>query len=340
MTTHALTATANQPMQAAHLRPLDVRRDLGEVADLIHDAFADELDASGLSALREMRTFGHMGPFTMFLSRFSPDFHDMLDGFVWEEDDQVVGNITVQRVDSYGQRWAIANVAVARSHRGRGIARQLMTAALDYIHHRGGDWAILQVRRDNDIARGLYERMSFDVLGGLSDYRLARVPKTLAALVPPLPGLRPLQVDEWYATYELALAATPNLMHWWRPVRADHFHLYIERRLNEAFLNLMGHSRVARLVIPNAAKPKQFDAFLLLKMARWQGQHTLQLFVHPDERGKIEYPLIHHALTMLRDYPIYPIHTSIQATHQEAADALQRFGFNEMRTLLTMRKRL
>ena len=68
MTTHALTATANQPMQASHLRPLDVQRDLGVVADLIHDAFADELDASGLSALREMRTFGHMGPFTLFLS--------------------------------------------------------------------------------------------------------------------------------------------------------------------------------------------------------------------------------------------------------------------------------
>jgi len=340
MTTHALTAAANQPIYAAQLRQLDIRRDLGGVADLIHDAFADELDASGLSALREMRTLGHMGPFTMFLGRFSQDFHDMLDGFVWEEEGQVVGNITVQRIDTYGQRWAIANVAVAPTHRGRGIARQLMGAALDYIRARGGDWAILQVRRNNDIARGLYERMGFESLGGLSDYRLARVPKTLSALAPPLPGLRPLQVDEWYATYELGLAATPSLMHWWRPVRADHFHLYFERRLSETFLNLLGHSRVARLVLPNAVKPSQFDAFLLLNMARWQGSHALQLYVHPEARGKVEYPLLHHALTMLREYPIYPIHISIQAAHQEAADALQRFGFEEIRTLLTMRKRL
>ena len=82
MTTHALTTAAAKPqLEPTNLRPLNVRRDLGEVADLIYDAFADELDTSGLSALREMRAFGHMGPFTLLLSHFNPDFHDMLAGF-------------------------------------------------------------------------------------------------------------------------------------------------------------------------------------------------------------------------------------------------------------------
>lgn len=341
MTTHALTTAAAKPqLEPTNLRPLNVRRDLGEVADLIYDAFADELDTSGLSALREMRAFGHMGPFTLLLSHFNPDFHDMLAGFVWEEDSQVVGNITVQRVDTYGQRWAIANVAVALPFRGRGIARRLMAVTLDHIRARGGDWAILQVRRDNDVARGLYERLGFEVLGGVSDYRLARVPETVPAAMQPLPGLRSLRADEWYATYELALAATPNLMHWWRPVRADNFRLYFERRLGEAVADMAGHSRVVRLVLPDPAKPNQFLAFLMLRIARWQGTHTLRLFVHPDQRGQIEQALIRHALDILTAYPLFPIHISLQAADQETAAALQQFGFAETRTLLTMRKRL
>ena len=339
MTTHALAVTANPKLEPANLRPLNVRRDLGQVADLIYRVFADEMDASGLSALRDMRTFSRMGPFTVFLSHFSQDFHDMLDGFVWEEEGQVVGNVTVQRVDTYGQRWGIANVAVAPPYRGQGIASRLMAVALEHIRARGGDWAVLQVRRSNGVARGLYERMGFEVLGGVSDYRLAQASATVPAVAPPA-GLRSMQPDEWYATYELAVAATPNLMQWWRPVRADHFRLYFERRVGEALADLVGHSRVMRLALPDESKPNQFLAFLTLTIVRWQGHHALHLFVHPEQAEKLSQALIQHALHILTAYPGFPIHISLQAADQAAAAALQQFGFKETRTLLTMRKRL
>lgn len=337
MTTHVVQVSPQGATQASGLRPIDVRRDLSEVADLIGNAFADELDQGGLSALREMRTLGQMGPFTQFLSRVSSDFYDMLGGFVWIEDNHVVGNVTIQRADTYGQRWAIANVAVAPSFRGRGISRKLMAAALEYIAGRSGKWAVLQVRENNEIARGLYERMGFDTLGGIGEYRLDRVPTSLNG--GPL-NVRPLQNNEWHAAYELAVANTPSLMQWWQSVRADDFQMHIERRLQESFLRLVGHSRVFRLAVPCTQGNRPFDAVAIVRAARWQGNHSLCMVVHPERHGTLEATLLTCALQTLQHFPILPVDTRVQATHAPAVAALREMGFREIKTLLTMRKRL
>lgn len=337
MTTHVVQVSPQSAAQPSGLRPIDVRRDLGEVADLIGDAFADELDQGGLSALREMRTLGQMGPFTQFLSRVSTDFYDMLGGFVWIEDGHVIGNITVQRVDTYGQRWAIANVAVAPPFRGRGISRKLMSAALEYIEGRSGKWAVLQVRENNPIARGLYDRMGFETLGGTGEYCLDRMPAQLNDSALPL---RPLHNHEWHAAYELAVANTPSLMQWWQPVRADDFQMVLERRLQEAFLRLVGHSRVLRLALPATEGGRPLDAVTIVRATRWQGHHTLSLYVHPERHGALEVMLVDSALQTLQHYPIFPVATKVQATHAQAVAALRSAGFREIKTLLTMRKRL
>ena len=159
------------------IRPFDMGRDLRPVAELIADAFADELDAGGKAALREMRVLSYMGTLFGFFRTNALDFNNTFGGFVWNEDGRVIGNITVQRADSYGNRWQIANVAVDPAHRGRGIARQLMETALDYIKEMGGRWAVLQVRGGNEIALGLYERIGFENLGGTAKFELDRVPR-------------------------------------------------------------------------------------------------------------------------------------------------------------------
>ena len=107
------------------LRPLDPRNDLSQVADLIEEAFGTELEPGGLAALRDLRVLSHMGPLVGLMARSDPYLEDVLGGFVWIEDDRVVGNVTLQRMDSYGSRWQIANVAVSKDYRGRGIGRAL-----------------------------------------------------------------------------------------------------------------------------------------------------------------------------------------------------------------------
>jgi len=87
------------------IRPFDIARDLRPVAELIADAFTNELDPRGLAALREMRIMSHLSGLLKVLSRSTGDLDDVFSGFVWVEDDNIVGNVTVQRADKYGNRW-------------------------------------------------------------------------------------------------------------------------------------------------------------------------------------------------------------------------------------------
>ena len=117
------------------IRAFDIGRDLRPVAELIADAFTNELDSRGMAALREMRIMSHVSGLLKLLSRSTGELDDIFSGFVWVENGRLVGNITVQRADKFGNRWQIANVAVLPSHRGRGI-RAPVDAACTGAHRR------------------------------------------------------------------------------------------------------------------------------------------------------------------------------------------------------------
>ena len=108
----------------------------------------------------------------------------MLTGFVWVEDGQVVGNVTLTQMLYVSDRWIISNVAVARPYRGRGIACSLMSAALDLVREWRGKVVTLQVRDDNVSALHIYQTMGFAALFGTSYLRLDQV-TPVSPLPPP-----------------------------------------------------------------------------------------------------------------------------------------------------------
>ena len=64
----------------------------------------------------------------------------------------------------------ILNVAVARSHRRRGVATQLVEAALEWSRRAGTQRAYLEVRASNEAAIALYKRHGFSPCGRRSRY--------------------------------------------------------------------------------------------------------------------------------------------------------------------------
>jgi len=146
----------------SHLRPLDVRRDLGDVADLIEIAFSSQMDPDGKEYLRHLRRMARDTQWLQWASGLVDRSPIPVSGYVWEEQGRVVGNLSLIQVNQRGVRtYLIANVAVHPDFRRRGIGRALTQAAVDYARRRGCHTARLQVREDNPGALRLYQDLGF-----------------------------------------------------------------------------------------------------------------------------------------------------------------------------------
>ena len=153
--TAATEATGQNP---GEMRRLDPVRDLGKVADLIAEAFAEDMDQRGRSALREMRWMGRLSPLVWWLSQADPTFRDTFSGFVWEEPidgrRQIVGNVNLNRAPGSHSRYIVCNVVVDKAYRGKGIGYKLLQAVQDTARVVG----ITRLYLYTHTANALYER--------------------------------------------------------------------------------------------------------------------------------------------------------------------------------------
>jgi ribosomal protein S18 acetylase RimI-like enzyme len=157
-----ITNLLENTAQSGYLRPLDVRKDLGGVADLVEQCFADTLDSDGQRYIQQMRSLSRNPGTLNWIGSFSERTSLPLSGYVWEEEKRVVGNLTlipyhIQRE----QAILIANVAVHPDYRRRGIAHRLTAKALDHARQRGIRSTWLHVREENEPAIKLYRSLGF-----------------------------------------------------------------------------------------------------------------------------------------------------------------------------------
>jgi ribosomal protein S18 acetylase RimI-like enzyme len=159
-------ATLSKPLVSTsteeHLRPFDVRRDLRPVADLVELCFAETLDADGRDYLRRMRSAARSVGLLRLASTAMEWASVPLAGYVWQQDDQVVGNVSVIPYFVHRRRfYLIANVAVHPDYRRRGIARSLTSKAIEHARWRKSSSVWLHVREENEAALRLYRSLNF-----------------------------------------------------------------------------------------------------------------------------------------------------------------------------------
>ena len=236
------------------LRPVDLRTDLRPLADLIELVFADSMDGSGRSAIREMRYLSHMGHGLKLIARMNDLALGISLGFVYVMDGKLVGNVSVYPAGypkALGETWILANVAVHPAYQRRGIARKLVSASLEDIRRRGGARVILQVNCDNEPARRLYERQGFHYEGAWRIWRrsgFVRAPVLAASDL----AVSRSRTNEWRAELALAQEARPNArggIGWLKPVHPGEFHKPLWKRL----LRLLSLSGTEKLVIRDAS---------------------------------------------------------------------------------------
>lgn len=333
-----MVVTQATPTISRHngLRQIDLHNDLRAIADLIDEAFASDLDAAGRASLRELRTMARLGPLLYLMIPPGGELGGYFRGFVWEADGQVVGNITLQQLDSIGQRWMIANVAVRRAYRGQGIARSLVDAALDRIRQLGGEWALLQVRQDNEIARGLYERMGFSKVLAETRQRSFQV-ANLAP--PPLPAgvvLRPLYDSDQQMVQFLARQSVPELPRWWNARRHSDLYHFTDASAMRAWGWMSGKGYRERLGLW-----RENELLGLVDVdVRPRGEHQIDLLILPTEAGRWERLLALHGLAHLRTYPRHAVNAITHDYQPDVMAALESCGLHATFTLVTMRRRV
>ncbi|MEZ0396589.1 MAG: GNAT family N-acetyltransferase [Anaerolineales bacterium] len=157
-------AALNTPVlaQTPQLRPLNILRDLPAVADLVETCFAATLDSDGRRYIQQMRKAGSDNVFLRWAMTAVETVSMPLSGYVWEENGEIIGNVSLIPYRGGGKRiYLIANVAVRPDYRRRGIGRALTVAAMHHARQKRADEIWLHVREDNPGAIALYLSLGF-----------------------------------------------------------------------------------------------------------------------------------------------------------------------------------
>lgn len=161
-----------------------MRRDLEPAADLIELCFAETLTVDGRRYLQKMRATAKAQKDSPWGAIAAPRAATPMAGYIWEENGEVVGNLSLIPFFHRGRRInLIANVSVHPDYRRRGIARALTRAALEKSRRRRISEVWLQVREDNPAAGALYTSMGFEAQGRRSTWNVR--PKALRGEIPP-----------------------------------------------------------------------------------------------------------------------------------------------------------
>jgi ribosomal protein S18 acetylase RimI-like enzyme len=342
----AVVASSHAGKVSSGPRRMDPSFDLAQVADLIEEGFADELDREGLEVLQELRRLGRLGPLLWLLRQMSPDFGEMLSGFVWVEDGRIVGNTSLNLVSAIHPQWRISNVAVRPPYRGRGIARRLMDEAIAAVRRRRGRIVSLQVRDDNAPALGLYRSMGFTVVATEMDLMLP-VDQTdfrSSVKVPSPDGAgslftpRRVAAEEWPDVYSLVLLATPEEDQRLAPLQKLDFQLDGLQALSDAWTTLVTGRRTYRWVVDSRSGLAGYLS--AVTAPRTGGPHRLMLWTHPRYEGRVERALLETALEAVLRHSLQPVQIKLNPVKKQAVDTLLALGFNKRRTLLTMELRV
>jgi len=313
---------------ADHIRPFNPARDLGALARLIEAAFGEELAVTGSSIVRDMRQMALLGPMLWAAHAVTPFF----TGYVWIEGGQFVGNASLSQESERSSTWVLSNVAVRPEFRGRGIAGQLLEAAIAHVRRDRGRRVLLQVRADNQAALALYRHHGFITFDTLHELNLAEYNWPLA------PGLDTVPLRRAYARdsqrlYQLVAVSTPREVLLRHPLRAQRFRRGLWWWLGQSFQLAFNGQQLSELV---AEQQGELVAYGSVNAHLLHGPNELELYVLPGQRGRWELPLVEGLINLIQDMPRYSLRAYISASHPEGLRALGQLGFETLRVLEQM----
>jgi hypothetical protein len=248
-----------------------------------------------------------------------------LTGFVWEENNRIVGNASLIPFRDKGARiYLIANIAVHPDHRRRGIARALTQRAMQHGWDKKATALWLHVRDDNPGAIKLYEDLGFQGIARRTNW-IARPDSMLPKANTDL-QIVTRHPRFWNQQRDWLRRLNPDGLNWYRPNNINALRPGLMNWLYLMFVNM------------NIKQWAAVRGNKLLATLSWTpngGRSESLIAATPPEPGSVE------ALTQLLLHARRVLSTrsalSLDYPGGEMTDAFISAGFTERRTLLWMR---
>jgi ribosomal protein S18 acetylase RimI-like enzyme len=307
-------------------RPTDILRDARQILELMEVVFGPSLDREGRHILNQNLAAIYQHGLALRLSQVATG---TLPGYVWEEDGQIVGNVSLMSSKTDG-RYLIANVAVHPDYRRQGIARVMMQAVLHYLQQKPAKTAVLQVETQNEGAIRLYQELGFERCGALTHWEMAATRlRDISPGQQPFPAIRPLRRQEWRVAFRLDQLVVPPALNWPDPLPQAIYRGGLWRWLNN-FIN--GREQESWVM---ADEDNQLIGLATI-LSEWGRAHDLTVRVRPDWQGQLERPLLAKLLRRLRYLSARDIRLDHPANDDAMNNLLPAANFRLRRTLTVM----
>lgn len=310
------------------IRSLDIRTDLGEVANLIEICFSSQMDADGWSYLNAIRKASRNRRYIRWIPGAGERVSYPLFGYVWEENGRVVGNLSlIPLFKNLEWRYLIANVAVHPDHRRKGIARQLTYAAIQHAKRQGAASAWLQVRSDNPPARLLYQSLGFVERAERTSWLRKKTRPPVTALNPAV-KITPRSDEDWQHQLAWLEETYPSAVSWNLPIHTERYAPTLKSKL----IHLIEGQAVRHWTAWFQDKP--------VAAATWEPTtlHADNLWVGADP--EMEDMAIRNLLPRVQQDLDTGRPLMVNYPGGQAETAFQQAGFSHLNTLVWMEKRL
>ncbi len=314
--------------QARHnppIRPFRLAHDLPALADLLESSFGEDLRRTNSQIVVEMRDMASWGLSLHLLAILGSPYQ----GLVWEEDGHILGNITMVR-ERKGI-WSLSNIAVSPEARGRGIASALLDSAIASLRDSGAQYLTLQVRPENQIAVGMYQRRGF-VACDRTEELIVYADRWPVSIGEPSNGAlirRPLREDV-PGIMALINESTSELVRQLEDTGGEQWQRGTLRAAARSLAaSLKGKQRLELVALSDGlALGVAWATVRLFGLA-----HDIGLLVSAGDHGHVAQPLLDRLLLELAPLPRRDLHATISTLQPEALEALHRVGFETVRVL-------
>jgi ribosomal protein S18 acetylase RimI-like enzyme len=322
-------------MRDVGLREYDPRTDLDALYDLAEVAYVEDYARIGRSAKAGMDRERRLVALLSLLGRFFPKLRDAQPGFVYEADGALVSVVLFARVGLAGDRWSIETVATHPAYRRHGLARMLVTKAIEAIRDRGGSVCTLKVRSDNPGAYALYRNLGFTHYDSTAHLKLCAagqaraVPAALAGYAGRAASAR-AWFRSWRERHDLAVRETPAEVQRILPVSVFQFRRPAFVSYLAPLVPRLAGLRVERHLID--CEGRLVATLAVNADDTGEKTHEFSLVIDPAHQERLAPALVDRALGAFGRAPDLPVLTETRETNTPTLRALESRGFEAIST--------